>query len=197
MKRDCSLFLSIEICDKERMIDLSKLSPEEYHLLVSVPYRVGVWISFCDENKKSKLDDKIENKALEGMIATMAAMHRKMPFASLVMKEIRLQSALWSTWQGQAEEAHVLEDTHKALVLCRTKAAKGDVAQYKHAVWQTALAVAQAHGEHVDPDNEMHVDRFFAWLSSFISAPKLAKAPENISRDEKIALKKLHALLKE
>ena len=42
----------------------------------------------------------------------------------------------------------------------------------------------------------MHADRFFAWMASFILAPKMAKSPENMSVKEKTALKKLRAILK-
>lgn len=179
------------------MTNLSELSSEERNLLVSIPYRVGVWISNSDDNEKSKFDDKREMQALEGTIVRLAGLHRKMPFASSIMKDIQSNQASWGNWQGQALEDLVLADCQKALELCSAKCSKAEQAQYKHAIWQTGIIVAQAFGEQIDPDNEMHVDRFFSWMGSFISAPKMAKSPENMSVKEKTALKKLRAVLKQ
>jgi hypothetical protein len=178
------------------MTNLSEFSNEERNLLISIPYRVGLWISESDDNTKSKFDDKRERQALEGTITRLAGLHRKMPFAAAIMKDIESNKSVWPTWQAQAAEDVVLADCQKAIELCRTKCSKVEQAQYKQTVWQTGLIVAQAYGEQIDPDNEMHADRFFAWVASFISAPKMAKSPENMSVKEKTALKKLRAILK-
>lgn len=178
------------------MIKFSQFSEPERAFLASIPYRVGHWVSDSDDNEKSKFDDKREEQALEKAIANMASLHRKMPFAATVMKDIQGRKAHWGTWENNIEEALVLEDVKKAIDLLRAKGAKKELAQYKHAIWQTGLVVAQAYGEQIDPDNEMHFNRFLAWLGSFVSAPKLAKSPENMSAKEKTALKKLRAVLK-
>jgi hypothetical protein len=178
------------------MNKFSQFSQDEQLFLGSTAYRVGVWISNSDDNKRSKFDDKREEQALEKAIAHMAGLHRKMPFAATVMKFIQEQKSQWGMWEDNTSEAVVLEDTQKAIDLMRSRNLDKELRQYKHAVWQTGLIVAQAYGEHIDPDNEMHVDRFFAWLGSFIFAPKMAKSPENMSAKEKTALKKLRAVLK-
>lgn len=178
------------------MTDFSKLSPEEQNLIISLPYRVGIWISNADDNTKSRMDDKREHQALELVISRMVASHRKMPFAATAMKEVQKNKSLWPDWSQKADEQAVLQDTQKAIEVCRQKLPSAALKQYKQAVWHIGLAVAQAYGEHIDPDNEMHVDRFFSWLASFITAPSLRKTPENMSPKEKTALKKLRAVLK-
>lgn len=178
------------------MTDFSKLSPDEQKLIISIPYRVGTWVSYVDDNTKSRMDDKREQQALELVISRMATSHRKMPFAAMIMNEVQKNKSLWPTWAQQVDEEAVLQDIQKAVDICRQKMSPADIKQYKQAVWHIALAVAQAYGEHVDPDNEMHVDRFFSWLASFITAPSLRKTPENMSPKEKTALKKLRAILK-
>ncbi len=178
------------------MNNLSQFSQNERVFLASIPYRVGLWISNSDENKKSKLDDRKEEQALEKAIAHMAKLHRKMPFAAHVMKDVQAAKSQWESWETNSSEAVVLEDVKKATDLLKEKVDNRALNQYRHAIWQTALTVAQAYGEHIDPDNEMHVDRLFAWLGSFMFAPKMAKSPENMSAKEKTALKKLRAILK-
>lgn len=175
---------------------LNQLSSEDRTLLVSVPYRVGIWISRCDDNAKTRMDDKRELQALELAIAKMAQAHRKMPFAAAVMRDVDQYKTMWQGWEAHSNEDQVLADVVKAIALCRAKFSKKEVKQYKQTVWNIGMIVAQAFGEHIDPDNEMHVNRFMSWIGSFIFAPKLTKSPENMSDSEKTALKKLRAVLK-
>lgn len=179
------------------MADLSTFSTDERVLLVSLSFRVGVWVSRAEENTRSRLDDVRERQALELVINRMAKAHRKKPFAAAIMQHVEKSQPHWETWEMQATEEQVLADLQKALQIGREKLPQEHIAQYKQAVWHVALAVAQAYGEQIDPDNEMHVDRFFSWVGSFIRAPSLQKAPENMSMAEKTALKKLRAVLKE
>ena len=179
------------------MSKLSKFSNDEAKLIVSVPYRVGMWISTCDDNTKSKFDDKRERQALEATIKRMAGLHRKMPFAAEIMRQIEQNKSSLQIWNTHVTEEKVLEEVTQAVTICKEKLGPAETKQYKQALWQTGLVVAQAFGEQIDPDNEMHVDRFFAWIGSFFSTPKLAKSPENMSAKEKTALKKLRAVLKQ
>lgn len=179
------------------MDKLEKLSVEERKFIVSVPYRVGIWISTCDDNTNSNFDDKREMQALEAAIKRMAGLHRKMPFAAEIMRQIQSNKSAWQIWNAHATEEKILDEVSQAVSLCKEKLGPAEIKQYKQALWQTGMVVAQAFGEQIDPDNEMHVDRFFAWVGSFFSTPKLAKSPENMSAKEKTALKKLRAVLKQ
>lgn len=183
--------------DLSKFPQSTKLSEAQKAVLVSVPYRVGVWVSNIDDNTKTSLDDRRERQALELSIARMEKLYRKMPFTAAIMGEIQQSKSLWEGWTAQSAEDLVLQNLSDALALCDEYFGRNEVGQYKHAVWQVGLSVAQAYGEQIDPDNEMHVNRLFAWMGSFISAPKMSKAPENMSAKEKTALKKLRALLKE
>jgi hypothetical protein len=179
------------------MGDFSDLNQEEQALLISLPYRVGVWVSNVDDIEQTKRDDKREMKALEIVIARLAKSHRKMPFAASIMAAIQQNQSVWKAWNNNASENVVLGDVQNSLFLCHQKLSVSQLKQYKHAIWQIAVVVAQAYGEQEDPDNEMHVDHFFQWIGGFIIAPSLKKAPENMSAKEKTALKKLRAILKE
>lgn len=178
------------------MAGLAKLTTEERALIISIPYRVGVWVSNCDDNDKTRMDDKRESQTLELVISKMSKAHRKMPFAASVMSEVQGQRQIWDTWARSASEVEILSDVQKALELAHQKLSPKEAGQYKQAVWNIGIAVAQAFGEHIDPDNEMHLNRFFSWMGSFITSPPLKKAPENMSEAEKTALKKLRSVLK-
>ncbi len=178
------------------MSDLSKFSEQERVFIASIPYRVGVWISNVDDNARSQIDDREERKALEATITSLAAKNNKIPFAAAIMAEVEKRKASWPSWDGISGEDKVLGDTQKALQLCKSKITEKELAQYKQTIWRVGMIVAQAYGEHIDPDNEMHVDRLFQWIGSMTGGAKLGKNPENMSKQEKNALNKLRAILK-
>lgn len=179
------------------MADLTVFSKEERGFLISIPYRVGVWISEVDDNTDSRMDDVQERRTLEKMISNLAAKSGKIPFGAAIMRDIENNKSVWPAWQNACAEERILGDIEKAIRLCKSKISDAELAQFKKATWQIGIMVAQAYGEHVDPDNEMHVDRFFKWLGSLSGSVKLDKNPENLSKAEKVALNKLRAILKE
>ncbi len=176
---------------------MSNLSPTDKALMVSLPYRVGIWISQIDDIENRKMDDKREEAVLEVAIEKMAQSHRKMPFAANIMSQVQKSKNNWKQWKTISDEKTVLADLENILDKSETVLKPDQVKQYKQAVWQTGILVAQAYDENHDPDGEMHINHFAEWVGSFFSAPKLRKAPENMSEKEKSALKKLRAVLKQ
>ena len=179
------------------MSHIEKLPVDVQTKLISVPYRIGIWISNVDDVEARKADDKREQKVLELAITKMATAHRKMPFAAAVMQKVEASKGHWQSWEGQADESSVLGDLEHVIQSCEQHLKPAAVKQYKQAVWQTAILVAQAFNEDYDPDGEMLVNHFAEWIGSIFTAPKLKKAPENMSAKEKTALKKLRAVLKQ
>lgn len=175
---------------------LAEFSNEERQLLVSCPYRVGMWISNADDIEGSSRDDRRERQALSLAIERLAKNHRKMPFAASVMQTLEKSKSNWSGWAANSVEEDVLRDLEIALTACKRSGSKRDLSEYKHAVWQIAMIIAQAYDEDHDPDNEMHVNNFIEWIAGMTTKPKLKKRPDNISQAEKRALKKLQAVLK-
>lgn len=173
-----------------------ELSKEEAALVISLPYRVGVWISAVDDLEKSKRDDKREAAALERGIRKIARQNTPSSFPRALMAEVEKYNHLWPTWDNQADESALFADIGKAKECVRTKIHPKAVKQYQQVLWYMALVVAQAFGEDDDPDQEMHVNNFFSDIKERLFPSALAKAPENMSTDEKTALKKLRAALK-
>jgi len=176
------------------MADLSKISGEEQRLLVALPYRVGMWISNVDDVERRQADDKREKKVLQIAIERIAK-SRNLPFAAKIAAQIIKSKSHWNSWGAMSDEKTVLDDVEKALTAVKKVGAK-ETKQYKQMLWQCALVVAQAFDESEDPDGEMHVNHFIEWMGGLFGEPKLRKAPENISPQEKKALKKLRDLIK-
>ena len=176
------------------MSDLEKFTPEERLLVISLPYRAAMWVSNIDDNKGSTVDDKIERKAIEGTIKRFAAASEKIPVAAAVMQDILSQKGRWNEWGLMTDEEPLLYDATKAVLAAKKHFTEAELNQYREAIWRLSVSVAQAYGEHVDPDNEMHVNNFFGKLLG--SKPKGgSKNTENISPKEKDALKKLKSAL--
>lgn len=176
------------------MADLSQFNEKERAFIASVPYRVGIWISNSDDNTGTQADDKDERKALEMLIADLASKSQQIPFAAAVMRDVEQNKGAWASWDQMCDEEAVLADVEKALALCKAKTKGKELNHYKQTIWRVGLVVAQAYGEHIDPDNEMHFNNFFGRL--FGGGPKIGKNPENMSKEEKIALNKLRKILK-
>ncbi|NQZ13214.1 MAG: hypothetical protein HRT94_00120 [Alphaproteobacteria bacterium] len=173
-----------------------ELSKEEAALVISLPYRIGTWISGVDDLEKSKRDDNREAAALERAIRKIARQNTPNSFPRALMSEVETYKHLWPTWANTSDESTLFSDINKAKECVGSKIHPKALKQYKQVLWYMALVVAQAFGEDDDPDQEMHVNNFFSDMKERLFPSALAKAPENMSTDEKTALKKLRAALK-
>ena len=173
------------------MAGFSDLSAGDKLLIVSLPYRVGIWISNSDDNENTKYDDNIELKELEATLSRLSV-QTKQKFAGNIAKQTVNAKKLWRDWYGKSDEASVLEDLSNVLAGAADKISPEHLSEYKKMLWHIALSVASSFGEHIDPDHEMHMDR----LVGKLFGGKHKKSKENVSDTEKVALKKLQAVLK-
>ena len=178
------------------MADLSKFSTQDRLLIVSLPYRAAMWVSHIDDNEGTSHDDKLERKVVERTINRFASASDKIPVAAAVMQDIKTQKGRWNEWGMMTDEAELLVDAKKAVAIASDQFDEAELNQYREAIWRLAVSVAQAYGEHVDPDNEMVVNNFFSRLLGGGKVKGGAKNTENISDKEKAALTKLKAALK-
>lgn len=173
-----------------------ELSAEETDLVVSLPYRVGYWMSQVDNMEKTKRDDKWERAALDRAIRKVSRQNGYNSLQRAVMKEVDQNRARWQEWSSKCEDEILFSDIGLALDLVRIKIHPKALPQYKKILWYIAQCVAQAFGEDDDPDQEMHINHLFSDLKRMLFSSTLGKSPKNISEVEKTALKKLHAALK-
>lgn len=176
---------------------LKTLTQDEWLILISTPYKAGVWISHIDDNDKTKLDDTRERQALEYAIKKYSKMNKTMPFVAFLTTKINQRQNEWSQWALNSNEEALFDHIRQAITICKKSKNAKIIQYYKRLIWQIANIVASAYNENEDPDNEMHVDRFFAWIGSMMGPPPIKNIPENISEKEKSALKKLRIVLKE
>jgi hypothetical protein len=172
---------------------LSSFTPEDAEILVSLPYKVGVWVSHADD-EEGDADDERENKALESCIRAIAKLHEDKPLIAEIMAETLRRRAGWSAWYEGS--FHVLHDIPKAVAAMRSKATSADFKNYRGALMEIAAAVARAYGEfgHFD---EAQTEGFFSKIAKGFKSHDNADHPMNVSAAEDSALSRLAAALRD
>lgn len=174
------------------MADLKKFQEDELDIIISLPYRVGLWMSRVDNIKATGRDERLEDRALEAVLETLAQANQALPFAALVVKETLKQRRQWIVWQTKKK---LTEDLRKGLKSVEGACSPEEALQYKKALLHIAHVVAQAYGEQTDHHEEALLVELMTKVSDRFADPQ-QKNPENISPVEKAALQKLKEALK-
>lgn len=176
------------------MTDLSTFTNEEKELLASLPYKVGIWVSYTDD-VDGEGDDRNEIKALEHCLNEFARQSEGRPLVSSVIKETFHLKAKWAVWADQS--FHVLKDVEKAVGVIKAKGTPQDYKAFRAVIMEIAAAVAQAHGEFSHFDDEEAKTIFSKIIGKLASLAEDDKGhPMNVSAAEDSALSKLAAALK-
>ncbi|MCB1682776.1 MAG: hypothetical protein KDI61_07620 [Alphaproteobacteria bacterium] len=130
------------------MSELSVFSPEDTELLISLPYRVGVSISYT-EDEEGEMDDVYEMEALEACIRQIAKLHEKSPLVSEIAGEILRRKDMWPKWSNQ-NIFNIAPDCEQAARVLKPIVSSQELKSYKKMLLEVATAVAQASGEFGD-----------------------------------------------
>lgn len=169
------------------------MKEEDRETIISLPSRVGVWISRADDDKSCLRDDKREQAALLAIVEAMAESEKTAPFVRDVMRQALTYRHRWGEWAGRKNLA---EDIRGATTLIGEELSPDVVREYKRALFNIAVTVAGAHHERKDSSSEALIGEWMQKISDALFNP-LDRKPENISPAEKAALQKLKAVLKD
>lgn len=179
------------------MSALDDFLDEERALIVSVPVRVGYWISHIDDVQGTARDDQKEQLALERALKLIVSKTADARFINDVAEYALVNRAEWAGWENNA--GTVLADLPKALRLIKSRLTAKDLKDYQSAVYRVAGVVAQAASEEGGVDDyskEAMGGGLIARLLDRLSVKTDMSVPANISATEKAALQKLLACLK-
>lgn len=166
---------------------------EDLELIVSLPYRVGIFVARADNARDTDRDEKREEKALRAVLECLGAQEEKCPFLAEVAQESLRHHAYWPAWRAKKGLA---EDIARALRIMEPRLSAESVTQFRRALFHIGSVVAMAYGEQCDQHHsEALAGQLIARLSDRFFDP-LEKNPENISAAEKAALQKLKEALK-
>lgn len=178
--------------------ELGNLSPEDNELLVSLPYRVGVWMSYTDD-EEGEQDDIQEMKVLEAIIRSIAQLHERSEFVQQVARETLRRRDDWPRWSQGCFD--ILPECEQAIGFLKSYVNDNDLRDYKATLVEIATVVAQAYGEFGEFDDKEEeglgtmIGKFVGKFSGLSS--KDADHPMNISATEDTALSRLIAVLKD
>jgi hypothetical protein len=172
------------------MSTLNDFIDEDRTLIVSMPVRVGFWMSYIDDDPTSDRDDQKEALALEKALKMIVSKTDDARFINDVCEFALVNKAEWAGWADNAGTA--LADLPKALKKIEDTLTAKDLKDYKSAIYRIAGVVAQAAGEFGNSNKP----GLFGGLFDGLSVKTDMSTPENVSATEKAALQKLLACLK-
>ena len=130
------------------MAFLEQFSDQEQNLIVSLPYRAGLWLSRSDVDGGAAADYE-ELHALEDIIEKKAAGATHSAFVKEVMQKAMDWQSRWKDWAQQLDTLE--QDCGKVVALLSQKLSDQDIGHYRQSVLTVTREVAEAFRE-VDVD---------------------------------------------
>ena len=175
--------------------DLADFSPEDAELVVSLPYRVGVWISHL-EDESGETDDKREEAALVRTIEAVRKKFVKSVFIRSVAAQTLKHQGRWPQWADRAQT--VPADCRKVITFLEPQIGKEETKYYRQFLVHIAGVVAEAYGEFGLEDGE----KGDSFLGELIEKAALRITggdfglPTNVAAVEREAIEELARILK-
>lgn len=180
---------------------LERFAPKQRELFISLPYRVGLWISESDTSGGDDAD-LVEKQALEWIITGYAEDFLKSEVVEEIMRHTILSKDKWAAWDSRADI--LLSDCEKALEEMEGYIRPEDILTFRQSLMDIGKTVAMAYCE-LDEENMTQADALKMELLFFIDKMKAKflgkqqpskKERLNISAQERDALEKLSQILK-
>lgn len=169
-----------------------EFSHEEEGVLISLPYRVGLYVSFADTSGGFEAQEA-EMQSLSNILREFAEDYCKSEFSQKVLMESLRVRHLWPNWSQGIES--VPEEARHITDLLEMHFDDRALRAFKEVLVDIALAVAMAFREDGDTvSTAPRLSGFGEFLGRFIGTVSGKKDPlahTNISKNERIALARL------
>ena len=177
---------------------LDQLSAAQRTLIVSLPYRAGLWVSVSDQAGGDEAHNK-ELTALANLIDGFAQQVFGSELLQYIMSETLKRKDEWGQWSQDIE--NLPGECEQALSILRDYVDEKDVTVYAMRLMELAEAVAVAFQEHPIPTGTQKLQLYGSYLMNIFKA-RLQKIPAksfeqflSISKDERKALERLATAL--
>ena len=170
---------------------LEHLSTDQRTLIVSLPYRAGLWVSHSDDAGGDEADQK-ELVALSNIIHGFSEQVFGSELLQYVMNETVNRKDEWPQWAATLE--NVPEDCRRALDILRDHVDEKEVGAYAMRLMEIGEAVALAFREYEQKSVFDQVQVYVSYILAKLRARKQAKPAKtfdqflNISTHERKAL---------
>ena len=148
------------------MSALSAYVPDEQAALISVFYKIGIWMSHIDDSGEDAADVE-EEQTLINVLETVAKSYKAIPLISEMATEAINQESNHVRWGAQANDAVV--DAVRVGEILKSRLSADELNAYKKACLHVATAVAAAveeneFGEAAQVGLGEKIGRFFSNL---------------------------------
>ena len=171
---------------------LEQLTPDQKVFIASMPYRVGLWMSYSDQTGGMEADVK-EKIALENILHGFAGQVFGSELLQYVMQATIDHQEKWNEWGDNLEEFP--DQAKRSCEILSEYFDKKEVTAYAIRLMEIAEAVALAFREQKDLSA---IDMLKLRIEYFLSGLKTRGLPQksfeqflNISKDERTALGRL------
>ena len=171
---------------------LAGLSDEQMTLVVSMPYRTGMWMSHADD-EDGGVDDAREMKALEASLRKVSTSKTIPVFVVEVVRETLVRRAEWDKWAENTFD--IVPDARRAMEVVSTKVSRKDSVNYGRLLLTIAKAVAGAHGEFGD-DLDDDQKGIKAFIMKLLGHSQKREDFMNVSPTEQAAIDRLVAAIR-
>lgn len=174
--------------DMESIEDvLSQLTPRDEALLVSLPYRVGLFVSYADTTGGWDAQEQ-EMQSLTNILREFTEDYCKSEFAQKVLLETMRQRQNWPVWSQKIE--NVPREAQQIMSVLKPMFYEKQLSSFREVLIDIALSVAMAFRE--ESEERQNKPSLVDGLLSLISrAPPDPLEHMNISAHEKTALLRL------
>lgn len=172
--------------------DLESLTAEQLASIVSLPFRVGVWIGFA-EDEEGPDDDRLERRALAATLKSIEGDKSRRELVRHIAGETLKHQNHWEQWAGQV--SFRMPDVDAPLAALRDAAAAADEKAYREMLYDIAVAVASAYGEFGDR-HEPPQGRVSAFLGDLMQKMRKGTEEYKISATEQDAIDALRTALR-
>ncbi|MCK5385138.1 MAG: hypothetical protein KAJ29_06125 [Alphaproteobacteria bacterium] len=182
------------------MTTLSSFTPEEADLIISLPYRVGMHVSYS-EDEGGERDDALEMKALESVLRDVVKNEEK--DGSLAQEVARATLEGKEKWEAWSQGVFNIEPLcEKTITMLKTQASVDEVKDYIRICLEIAGSVARAYGEFGEDDAAEEecsgiIGKIMGEISRIMPGTKGREAhhPMNISAAEDSAVERISAAM--
>ncbi len=179
------------------MTQLSCFSDEDIEIIVSLPYRAAMNVSYADD-EEGECDDEREMHALKTCIIEIAKLHEGVALTKEIAENLLNSQDKWLSWSQGVFNIEML--CERAILALKAQASDDEIRSYVEMVLELATTVAQAYGEF--GEEEEPEKGFFGKAVSIIAGgfrgegKSYENHPMNVSASEDCAISNIAAALK-
>ena len=174
---------------------LNELTEEQRNLLISLPYRVGLWVSNSDTRGGDDSDEQ-ELQTLSNLLHGIAEGVFGAETVQHIISATIANHDMWPQWSGDLDL--VLDDCEHGVGVLRGRVDKKEVDAFRQHLYEVGEAVALSFSEYnadMDPSDRLKMQ--FLYLRQLIVAKIYGRPPKpkdeffSISLEERVALSRL------